>query len=639
MKPLAILFVVLAACAGDHADALDSTDAPASAPRSCAAPAVIAPASGATTGTDLRVRTADSTCLTATKCYLDAQTPPIASGGAGLDVAFSTSVGAHTIQCNGWDASGAVHQGGTVTFTVAACGAPAILSPAPGEQVDTSFALETSAPACLTATKCYLDSKNPPIASGAAGAIAAQITAQPGAHTLSCNGWDATGQVYTSASTSFSTAGSMGSCGTPVSINSLTAHNTSAYPAYDHVHFPANVGTKTWVSTNADTITIDENKMDLSENPVTPGHVSNVDVHSLIPSRPDLRWFAHVVPWFGGTSHVNIGLDNNTAAYAASLVQDVARRGFDGIVIDWYGEGSEEDQATLKIQSYLDAHPELGLKLILMIDKGVANLSQSVLVTQLHYMATQYFHDSIYELEGGKPLVMFFGVEAKVGAAAMAAVKASDGGGQVWVLEGQGALADSYADQVFDWANVYTSGPNATDPYNLGALASFHGAVAKSQKHAFGGMMAGFNGMLTHSVAWSQGKYIPRGHGACLVKRAAKIAQVIPANVTRMQWVTWSDWEEGTQVETGVANDIAVTATQQAGVLHWTVSGGTGDESTIDHYDVYVSSDGSSASLVGSVPVGTHAFTLGQCTAHGTAAVIAVGKPMIRNASSAWVAF
>ena len=639
MKPLAILFVVLAACAGDHTDATDGTDAPASASRSCAAPAVIAPIAGARTGAALRVRTAASTCLTATKCYLDGTNPPIASGDSVLDVAFSTSVGAHTLQCNGWDATGAVHPSATVAFTVAACGAPAILSPAPGEQVDTTFALETSAPACLTATKCYLDSKNPPIASAAAGAVDLAISAAPGAHTLQCNGWDASGQVHASASTAFTTATSTTSCGTPVSIASLTAHNTSAYPAYDHAHFPANFGATTWVSTTGQTLAIDANKVDVSENPITPGHVSNVDVHSLIPSRPDLRWFAHVVPWFGGANHANIGLDNNTDAYAASLVQDVARRGFDGIVIDWYGQGSEEDAATLKIQSYLDAHPELDLKLILMIDKGVANLSQSVLVTQLHYMTTQYFHDPIYELEGGKPIVMFFGVEAAIGGTAMAAVKASDGGGQVWVLEGSGALADSYADQVFDWANVYTSGPNATDPYNLGALSSFHAAVGKSQKHAFGGMMAGFNGMLTHSVGWSQGKYIPRDPGACLVQRANRIAEVIPANVTRMQWVTWSDWEEGTQVESGVANDIAITATQHAGVLHWTIAGGTGDESTIDHYDVYVSSDGSNASLVGSVPVGTHAFTLGECTSHGTAAVIAVGKPMIRNASSAWVAF
>jgi len=31
--------------------------------------------------------------------------------------------------------------------------------------------------------------------------------------------------------------------------------------------------------------------------------------HSLIPSRPDLRWFAHATPWFGGGSHINIGFD------------------------------------------------------------------------------------------------------------------------------------------------------------------------------------------------------------------------------------------------------------------------------------------------------------------------------------------
>jgi hypothetical protein len=424
----------------------------------------------------------------------------------------------------------------------------------------------------------------------------------------------------------------------PVRIDALVGHNTSANPNYDRAHFAANFGAQTWVSQSGQTLAIDADRMDLSENPITPGHVSNVDVHTLVPSRPDLRWFAHVVPWFGNSSHVDIGLVENTDAYAAAMLDDVARRGFDGIVIDWYGQGSYEDQATLAIQRRLRAHP--GLKLIVMIDKGVANLSSSVLVDQLHYLETQYFGDSIYELEGSKPIVMFFGVTDKLGATAMAQVKASAGANQVWVMEGAGALADSFADQVFDWANVYTIGPSASDPYNVGAVRAYHHAVAAGSKHAFGGMLAGFNGMLTNSVGWSKGKYIPRGHGACLVARAAAIDAVIPANITRMQWVTWSDWEEGSQVETGVDNDITIDAALDGATLTWTVTGGTGDESTIDHYEVYASSDGAGATLVANVPAGTHAAALANgCVAHGTAFVIAVGKPMIRDTASASIEF
>ena len=515
---------------------------------------------------------------------------------------------------------------------VTACGAPAVLSPAANEHTSTTVFVETSAPSCLVATKCYLDAHDPPVTSGDG-----MIQVAAGAHTLACNGWDASGQVYVGDAMPFFVDGS-GTCTSHVAIADLVGHNTSASPTYDRAHFAANFGTTSWVSQSGQTITIDPAQEDMSLNPVTPGHVSNVDVHSLLPSRPDLRWFAHVVPWFGNGSHIDIGLTENTAAYAASLLEDVHRRGFDGVVIDWYGQNSFEDQATLQMQTYLHQHPELGLKLIIMIDKGVANLSQAVLSQQLHYLESQSFGDSIYELENGQPIVMFFGVTDKLGATVMSAVKSSDGGNQVWVLEGSGALSESFDDQAFDWANVYTSGPNATDPYDLSGFSSYYANVSSSSKHAFGAMLAGFNGTLTKTTAWSKGKYIPRDHGACLVARAARLAQVIPANVTRMQWVTWSDWEEGSQVEGGVENDVAIAAQVTGAALTWTTSGGTGDESTIDHYAIYASNDGANATLLGSVPTGTHTFSLaGACLPHGTVAVIAVGKPMIRDHASVWI--
>ena len=82
-----------------------------------------------------------------------------------------------------------------------------------------------------------------------------------------------------------------------VTLASLTNHNTSAYTAYNQANFSANFGTNTWISQDGTTMPVDPAKMDESLNPITPGHVSKTDVHTLIPSRPDLRWFAHATPW------------------------------------------------------------------------------------------------------------------------------------------------------------------------------------------------------------------------------------------------------------------------------------------------------------------------------------------------------
>src|SRR5579871_5895596 len=86
-------------------------------------------------------------------------------------------------------------------------------------------------------------------------------------------------------------------CTLDVSLAQRLGHNTSANAAYDRAHFAANFGTATWIAQSGATMPVDPAVADLSLNPVTPGHVSNVDVHALVPSRPDLRWFAHSVPW------------------------------------------------------------------------------------------------------------------------------------------------------------------------------------------------------------------------------------------------------------------------------------------------------------------------------------------------------
>ena len=431
-----------------------------------------------------------------------------------------------------------------------------------------------------------------------------------------------------------------------VTLDTLTAHDTSASPVYDRAHFGANFGAASWVSQGGATIAVDPTKMDMSLNPVTPGHVSAVDVHTLVPSRPTLRWFAHVVPWFkaGGGNHVDIGVDNDTDAWAHAMIDDARRRGFDGVIVDWYGQTSYENSVTLRMQRYVATLPPKSFSLAIMMDKGIANLSEATLENEIRYVQQQYFPDPAYEREGGKPILMFFGVDGALGGAAMAQAKAATGGDMVWVTQGASTLANAWVDQSFDWAHVYHDGIAAADPHNLAGVTSYYSAVASSPKKAFGSMSAGFNGTLTKSVAWSKGKALPRDEGACLVDWSRTIDKVIPANVTRMQWVTWNDWEEGSQVESGVENDVAVTASVAGTSLRWTVTSGTGDESTIDHYAVYASRDGVHAARIATVAPGIHALDLGTsaCVDRATSwrlEVVAVGKACVRDHASALVTY
>lgn len=107
-----------------------------------------------------------------------------------------------------------------------------------------------------------------------------------------------------------------------------------------------------------------------------------------------------------------------------------------------------------------------------------------------------------------------------------------------------------------------------------------------------------------------------------------------------VQLVTWNDYEEGTEIETGIDNCITVSATAAGSSVVWQVNG---DEKTIDHYAVWSSSDGQNFNHITDVAVGTHSADLS--SAHISAGsgvkvyVQAVGNPSMINHLSAPVTF
>ncbi|HUA66359.1 MAG TPA: DUF2341 domain-containing protein [Alphaproteobacteria bacterium] len=421
-----------------------------------------------------------------------------------------------------------------------------------------------------------------------------------------------------------------------VTLASLTNHNTSAYPAYNEANFPANFGTDTWVNQNGTTMPVDPTHYDESLNPITPAHVSKMDVHTLIPSRPDLRWFANATPWFGSSSHINIGLNNDTTNYVASMITDLKNRGFNGLIISWYGQGSFEDAVTLKIQSYLDSLPTNNFTFIIMLDVGVSGgTSISNLEVQIQYLQSQYFNDPNYEREptnSGLPILMFFDVRNTIGESNMNTLKADTGGQMVWVEQGSSYLSEPWEDECFEWTDEYDTGVNTNDPFNLIGVTNNYPTIQSSGKKAFGGMCAHFDGTLTKSISWSLGKYLASSNGLCEVERAAAINSIIPANMTRMQWATWSDWEEGTEVEAATENAVSITnEILSPNYLYWNLA--SGDVRTIDHYEVYVSTNGVTAALLESLPSSVHVMSLSGALPPGVYSlyVDAVGKPCIRD--------
>src|ERR1043165_598507 len=74
-----------------------------------------------------------------------------------------------------------------------------------------------------------------------------------------------------------------------------------------------------------------------------------------------------------------------------------------------------------------------------------------------------------------------------------------------------------------------------------------------------------------------------------------------------LQIVTWNDYEEGSEIETGIDNCVTVNASISAGTLSWTIAG---SETTVDHYTGFISQDGQNLMALPGVPAGTHSLNL-----------------------------
>jgi hypothetical protein len=98
------------------------------------------------------------------------------------------------------------------------------------------------------------------------------------------------------------------------------------------------------------------------------GNISKVDVHTLLYPGTTTKVYAHLLLWFGGSKHTNIGYSSTDMAQIKSQIDDMVSRGIDGVIIDWYGPNNSIDQATQLGMTQAENHP--GFTFAIMIDQG-----------------------------------------------------------------------------------------------------------------------------------------------------------------------------------------------------------------------------------------------------------------------------
>jgi hypothetical protein len=367
------------------------------------------------------------------------------------------------------------------------------------------------------------------------------------------------------------------------------------------------------------------------------GNVSKVDVHSLLYSGANTKIYAHLMLWFGQSNHMNVGYSSTDAAQIHRQITDMIRRGIDGVIIDWYGPNTSIDQATQLVMAEAEKHP--GFTFAIMVDQGAIEWDsckgctpQQALVSQLQYIEQTYFPSKAYMTVQGRPVVTNFNIDLSYTIdwnAVIAALSTQP----VFIFQNNGGFSHVLSSGSYSWVM-----PTTTD-YGMSYLKSFYDTgIPLSGDQTFGATYKGFNDSL---ASWGSGRIMGQQCGQTWLHTFSEINSLYNSGkqLPALQLVTWNDYEEATEIESGIGNCLTVSASVSGKSLQWKI---TGNENTVDHYVAYISTDGKNLMALGNATAGASSLNLCSYPIPNGNYVLylqAVGKSSIENRISGPVKF
>src|SRR5215469_13445494 len=380
---------------------------------------------------------------------------------------------------------------------------------------------------------------------------------------------------------------------------------------------------------------------------VGASNISKVTVHTLLYPESSAKIYVHLMPWFGFGDHMNVGYTSNDPAQVQRQVTDLVSRGIDGVIVDWFGQGtlthkfSFYDQAVQELRQ--QAESQTNFNFAVMDDAGslksCANTTgcdiTQTLISDLTYAYNNYENSPAYLHYNNQPVVYFFGQEAYP-SLDWTRIRSSVPGNPMFIFRNTGGFTYAQSNGAFSWVAPETV--SSTDPMALNYLDSFDkAALSRPTTYSTVSGYKGFNDVL---ASWGTGRLIQQQCGQTWLTSLAESGKYYSASMQMLgiQLVTWNDYEEGTELESGIDNCVTVSATVSGTVVNWSI---TGQANTVDHYTVYVSQDGENLMWLADEPVSASSLDLGPFQLNSgnyTVFVQAVGKPSLTNKISAGAA-
>jgi hypothetical protein len=328
-----------------------------------------------------------------------------------------------------------------------------------------------------------------------------------------------------------------------------------------------------------------------SNGNIGASNISKENLHKLLYAGSTTQIYAHYMPWWGQPGHINIGLNENLPAVVNAQVADAMSRGIDGFIVDWYGKPVNNgstfiNTSTVNVREAAEATAQF--KYAICWDSGALKNSTasdtSKLLTDLSYASTTFFNSPQYLRVNGRPVVFLFLNGSNTIDFSYVASHAA--GNPIFVNRNSSGFSKPSSGGAYSWVGV----ANNTTDEGLDYLKYFYANALKNMsKVVFGSNYKGFDDSI---ASWGQNRFTKQSKGDTFLDSMAVANDYF--NETKqlpfLQIATWNDYEEGTEIETGVDAGLQVSATvTAAGNLSWTT---TGSLSGLDHYVLYISTDG-----------------------------------------------
>jgi hypothetical protein len=359
------------------------------------------------------------------------------------------------------------------------------------------------------------------------------------------------------------------------------------------------------------------------------GNVSKVNVHSLLYPGSTTKIYAHLMLWFGKSNHMNVGYSSNDAAQVELQIDDMISRGIDGVIIDWYGPNTFVDDATKVVMAEAEKHP--GFTFAIMIDQGAIKWDscagctpQEALISDLQYIEQEYFPSPAYMRWQGAPIVTNFDIDS-VYAIDWNAANAALATHPAFLFQNNGGFTHVLSEGSYSWVM-----PSTTD-YGMSYLTSFYNTgMPLTSEETVGAAYKGFDDTL---ASWGSRRTMKQRCGQTWLQTFSKVNGLYNSGkqLPYLQLVTWNDYEEGSEIESGIDSCFSLSGSVSGQTFQWNISG---DESTVDHYRVYISTDGQNLMTLTDTAPGLRSINL--CSFSIPAGnyklfVQAVGKPSLAN--------